>query len=38
PKGFLTAEFVLDHGFLDFIVDRRELKPRIAQLLAFYKN
>ncbi|MFM9027764.1 MAG: acetyl-CoA carboxylase, carboxyltransferase subunit beta [Bacteroidota bacterium] len=38
PKGFQTAEFVLDHGFLDFIVDRRELKSRIAQLLAFFKN
>ena len=26
PKGFQSAEFVLEHGFLDFIVDRRELK------------
>src|SRR6185295_1097640 len=25
PKGFQTAEFVLEHAFLDFIVDRREL-------------
>jgi acetyl-CoA carboxylase carboxyl transferase subunit beta len=38
PKGFQTAEFVLEHGFLDFIVDRRELKSRLAQLLAFFKN
>jgi acetyl-CoA carboxylase carboxyl transferase subunit beta len=33
PKGFQSAEFVLEHGFLDFIVDRRELKQRLANLL-----
>lgn len=33
PKGFQSAEFVLDHGFLDFIVDRRQLKSRLTQLL-----
>ncbi|HPD54625.1 MAG TPA: acetyl-CoA carboxylase carboxyl transferase subunit beta, partial [Bacteroidia bacterium] len=33
-----TAEFVLEHGFLDFIVDRRELKAKLAQLLGFLKN
>ncbi len=33
PKGFQSAEFVLDHGFLDFIVDRRQLKSRITTLL-----
>lgn len=33
PKGFQTAEFVLDHGFLDFIVDRRNLKTRLSTLL-----
>jgi len=38
PKGFQTAEFVLEHGFLDFIVDRRELKPRISALLNLFKN
>jgi acetyl-CoA carboxylase carboxyl transferase subunit beta len=38
PKGFQTAEFVLEHGFLDFIVDRRELKAKIAQLLKFFAN
>ncbi|MEQ9023530.1 MAG: acetyl-CoA carboxylase carboxyltransferase subunit beta, partial [Pseudomonadales bacterium] len=30
PKGFQSAEFVLDHGFLDFIVDRRQLKSRLT--------
>lgn len=38
PKGFQTAEFVLEHGFLDLIVDRRELKAKIAQLLRMFKN
>lgn len=38
PKGFQTAEFVLEHGFLDFIVDRRELKTRLALVLSLLKN
>lgn len=33
PKGFQTSEFVLEHGFLDFIVDRRNLKSRLGTLL-----
>ena len=33
PKGFQSAEFVLEHGFLDFIVDRKELKDKLADLL-----
>lgn len=33
PKGFQSAEFVLDHGFLDFIIDRRMLKSRLTTLL-----
>lgn len=33
PKGFQTAEFVLEHGFLDFIVDRRDLKNTLTRLL-----
>ena len=32
PEGFQSAEFVLEHGFLDFIVHRKELKHRIATL------
>jgi acetyl-CoA carboxylase carboxyl transferase subunit beta len=38
PKGFQSAEFVLEHGFLDFIVDRRELKQRLADLLGMLKG
>ncbi|MCG8387913.1 MAG: acetyl-CoA carboxylase, carboxyltransferase subunit beta [Cytophagales bacterium] len=37
PKGFQSAEFVLDHGFLDFIVDRRNLKSKLVTLLAMLK-
>jgi acetyl-CoA carboxylase carboxyl transferase subunit beta len=33
PKGFQSSEFLLDHGFLDFIVDRRQLKAKLASLL-----
>ncbi len=33
PKGFQSSEFVLDHGFLDFIVDRRDLKKQLSTLL-----
>jgi len=32
PKGFQSAEFVLEHGFLDFIIDRRNLKNRLTTL------
>jgi acetyl-CoA carboxylase carboxyl transferase subunit beta len=38
PKGFQSAEFVLEHGFLDFIVDRRNLKSRLTTLLQMLKN
>src|SRR5690554_5273228 len=33
PKGFQSSEFVLEHGFLDFIVDRRHLKSKLTLLL-----
>ncbi len=38
PKGFQTSEFVLEHGFLDFIVDRRMMKAKIASFLKMMKN
>jgi acetyl-CoA carboxylase carboxyl transferase subunit beta len=38
PKGFQTSEFVLEHGFLDKIVNRKELKAKLAQLLRMFKN
>ena len=36
PEGFQTAEFLLEHGFLDAIVSRKDLKPYIAQVLGFF--
>jgi len=38
PKGFQSAEFVLEHGFLDFIVDRRDLKKQLTTLLTMLKD
>ena len=38
PKGFQSSEFVLEHGFLDFIVDRRLLKLKLSTLLNLLKN
>ena len=35
PDGFQRSEFLLDHGMIDVIVDRRELKPTIAKALRF---
>jgi acetyl-CoA carboxylase carboxyl transferase subunit beta len=29
PEGFQTSEFLLEHGFLDFITHRKELKNKI---------
>jgi len=34
PEGFQRSEFLLEHGAIDMICDRRELRDRIADLLA----
>jgi len=34
PEGFQRAEFLLEHGAIDMIVDRRELREKIHRLLA----
>lgn len=36
PPGFQRAEFLLNHGFVDMIVDRRNLRPTLIQLLDFF--
>jgi len=36
PEGFQTAEFLLEHGFLDAVVPRKELKPYISRALDFF--
>jgi len=38
PKGFQTAEFVLEHGFLDKIIPRTELKEKLSALLKMFKS
>jgi acetyl-CoA carboxylase carboxyl transferase subunit beta len=38
PKDFQRSEFLLDHGMVDAIVDRRELRGYISKLLAFMMN
>ena len=38
PPGFQRSDFLLEHGFLDFIIHRKALKERIAALLVLFKN
>jgi len=38
PEGFQRSEFILEHGFLDFIVPRKELKERLATLFHLLRN
>ncbi|MDI9357076.1 MAG: acetyl-CoA carboxylase, carboxyltransferase subunit beta [Chitinophagaceae bacterium] len=38
PAGFQKSEFLLEHGFLDIIVDRRQLKSTISNLLKMIRN
>ncbi|MEN1785508.1 MAG: acetyl-CoA carboxylase, carboxyltransferase subunit beta [Bacteroidota bacterium] len=38
PKGFQTAEFVKEHGFLDFIVHRKDLKRKVNQYIDLITN
>ncbi len=38
PPGFQRSEFILEHGFLDIIVHRKQLKEKITQLIVLFKN
>ncbi len=38
PEGFQRAEFLVEHGFVDLIVNRKELKPTLARLLTFFEK
>jgi acetyl-CoA carboxylase carboxyl transferase subunit beta len=38
PEGFQRSEFLLDHGAIDMIVDRREMRQRIGSLVAKMTN
>lgn len=38
PKGFQRSEFLLEHGMLDMVVDRREMRETLIKLLDFMMN
>ncbi len=38
PKGFQRSEFLLEHGMVDMVVDRREMRENIIRLLNFMMN
>lgn len=38
PEGFQTSEFVLEHGFLDYIVSRNDLKQKLSQSIKMFNN
>jgi len=38
PEGFQRSEFLLEHGAIDMIVDRREMRDTIARIVAKYMN
>ncbi|HWJ25382.1 MAG TPA: acetyl-CoA carboxylase carboxyltransferase subunit beta, partial [Flavisolibacter sp.] len=38
PPGFQRSEFILEHGFLDLIVNRKELKQKLATVLTLFNN
>jgi len=37
PEGFQSAEFLQDHGFVDCIVPRNELKAKVSRMLAYMR-
>ncbi len=38
PEGFQRSEFLLEHGAIDMIVHRAELRPRLAKVLAKFTH
>jgi acetyl-CoA carboxylase carboxyl transferase subunit beta len=38
PPGFQRSEFLLEHGFLDFIVERKNLKEKLAQIIRLFRK
>jgi acetyl-CoA carboxylase carboxyl transferase subunit beta len=38
PEGFQTAEFLVEHGMIDLITPRAEMKPAIARFLRFFRG
>jgi acetyl-CoA carboxylase carboxyl transferase subunit beta len=38
PDGFQKAEFLLEHGFLDFIIDRTQIRTKLSQAIRLFMN
>ena len=38
PEGFQRAEFLLEHGAIDLIIDRRQMRDRLSSLLALLQK
>ncbi|MCK4754362.1 MAG: acetyl-CoA carboxylase carboxyl transferase subunit beta, partial [Calditrichia bacterium] len=38
PEGFQRSEFLLEHGFIDAIIHRHEIKSRLAGMLRFFQH
>lgn len=38
PPGFQRSEFLLEHGFLDFIIDRKDLKNKLSEVCFLFRN
>lgn len=37
PEGFQTAEFLMEHGFVDIVVQRQDMKETLYKILHFHK-
>ena len=38
PEGFQRSEFLMEHGFLDFIIPRKELKEKLTTMLELFSH
>ncbi len=38
PEGFQRSEFLLEHGFLDMVIDRKEMRQKFGVLLGLFRN
>ncbi|XVJ65695.1 MAG: acetyl-CoA carboxylase carboxyltransferase subunit beta [Lacibacter sp.] len=38
PEGFQRSEFLLEHGFLDLIINRKELKEKLSKILVLFRS
>lgn len=36
PAGFQRSEFLLEHGFLDFVIDRKQMKPKLSEVIDWF--